>query len=472
MATRPEEVATDALPRAGGRRLVAVWHDGSRAVELPPRGALVIGRGDSCDLVVAHTSVSRRHVKIHVGDTLSVEDLSSSNGTWVDGVRLEPGSVVELRPGALLECGAVLVVVQGPVTERGASLPNDVVCADEAMLGVYELVDVVAKSSMSVVLMGETGVGKEIIATRVHQQSPRANAPFLKVNCAALVESLLEAEVFGYERGAFTGATQAKAGLLEGASGGTLFLDEIGELPLPTQAKLLRVLESGEVMRIGSLKPRKIDVRFVSATNRDLRELCAAGRFRQDLFFRLDGVSVYIPPLRERRREIHELASRFVDDACRQHGKARLELSGDAMAALLQHTWPGNVRELKNVINRSALLARGPTITKADLRFEPLNSGHVALRASGAINVPAAPPVMSAPPAMSGAPTLPPPPPTPYAPAGASGAPGLDAEERDRILSALEACGGNQTRAAKMLGISRRTLLNRLDLMDVRRPRK
>ncbi|MBL8609666.1 MAG: sigma 54-interacting transcriptional regulator [Myxococcales bacterium] len=446
-------------------------------MDLPPRGTLTLGRGEGVDVRVDHGSVSRTHAALHLGETIALEDLGSSNGTFVDGQRLGQGQRVGLRPGALVEVGAVLVVVQSAEESRramaashaahatkSASGEGSPVVVDAEMARVYELLDVVARSSLSVVLMGETGVGKEVLASRIHESSPRSGAPFSKINCAALVESLLEAELFGYERGAFTGAHQAKPGLVESVHGGTLFLDEVGELPLTTQAKLLRVLESGEVTRVGSLKPRSIDVRFISATNRDLRDWVAQGRFREDLFFRLDGISVYVPPLRERTSEIPELAARFIEAAAKQHGTRKLAISRDAMDALIAYPWPGNVRELRNVIGRSVLLARGPALEAADLRFEPAGTR-------------SRPPSYAAPPRPTdayattpAAPTLPPP---PVAPSGVGPhRPKIDDGERQRVLDALDRCGGNQTRAAKMLGISRRTMLNRLDALGIPRPRK
>jgi transcriptional regulator with GAF, ATPase, and Fis domain len=459
----PTEIVGTGEAREAGLRLVAMWNGGSLTRDLPARGKLTLGRGNDADVRIDHTSVSRRHAALVLGESMRVEDLGSSNGTWVAGNRLEPNASAPVAPGTLIELGTVLLLVQGAASSRPASPssppPAGVVVVDPQMQRVHELIDVVAKSAMSVILLGETGVGKEVLASRVHQQSSRAAKPFLKINCAALVESLLEAELFGYERGAFTGAVQSKAGLLEGAAGGTLFLDEVGELPLTTQAKLLRVLESGEVTRIGALKPKPIDVRFVSATNRDLKEFVAAGKFRQDLFFRLDGMSIHVPPLRERTAEISALAQAFVRDACASAGRPPIRVSEAAMVRLHQHPWPGNVRELKNVLARSVLLCRGEVIQEEDLRFEAMGAG------------PAAPPA-----ALAVARTEPPPAaapaPAPLGPGGRYAPDAIPDEERRRIIEALERAAGNQTRAAKLLGISRRTLLNRLDALGLPRPRK
>jgi DNA-binding NtrC family response regulator len=460
----PTDVAGDADDRTPGPRLVVVWNGGSFVHPLPASGSLTIGRGAEADVRVDHTSVSRRHAVLHVGESLQVEDLGSSNGTWIEGKRLEPRSWAPVRAGSLFEVGSVIVAVRSgpavaPPTDADAKPGEPIVC-DPQMARVHQLLDLVAQSTLSVILLGETGVGKEVLAGRIHARSPRASGPFLKINCAALVESLLEAELFGHERGAFTGATQAKAGLVEAAHGGTLFLDEVGELPLGLQSKLLRALESGEVTRIGSLKPRSIDVRFVSATNRDLREWVGAGRFRQDLFFRLDGISIQIPPLRERTLEIPPLALAFTREACAAAKRSPVSLSPNAMARLLHYAWPGNVRELRNVIHRSVVLCTSQTLGLDDLRFEGVGS-----------------PASSAPPSLAelsmGAPA--PPASTaavaPHPVAAPQVGPARSDDER-RVVDALERCGGNQSRAAKLLGISRRTLIKRLDKMNLPRPRK
>jgi len=328
---------------------------------------------------------------------------------------------------------------------RGASDPGRIV-RDPAMQQIYALLDVFAPSPLSVLILGETGVGKEVFAEAIHQRSPRAGKPFLKLNCAALPPSLLEAELFGHEKNAFTGANQARPGLLEAADQGTVFLDEVGELPPPVQVKLLRVLEDRKVLRIGGRTPRKLDVRFVAATNRDLDADVAAGSFRQDLYFRLNGVSFVIPPLRDRLVEIAPLADRFLAAASRTLDRTEpLRLSPDARAYLERHSWPGNVRELRNVMERAAVLVSGDVIVPADLPSHVTRAGS-AVRAEGT------------------APTKEP----RRSPSTETDA----AAERQRIIDALERCAGNQTRAAKLLGISLRTLVNRLAEHDIPRPRK
>ena len=248
---------------------------------------------------------------------MTLEDLGSANGFRVDGVPVVGQATVAL--GAILEIGAVRLVVR--VKPAGAADP---------MAEVQGLVGKVAESALSLILLGETGVGKAVLAEQIHAAS-RRSGPLVRIHCAGLAQSLLESELFGYERGAFTGATQAKAGLIESADGDA-FLDELGEMPEATQTKLLRVLESREVRRLGALRAKAVDVRFVSATHRDLRTLAALGRFREDLLFRLNGLTVRIPPLRERRGEILALAERFLRAACARAGRAVPQLSEGVQA--------------------------------------------------------------------------------------------------------------------------------------------
>jgi DNA-binding NtrC family response regulator len=330
---------------------------------------------------------------------------------------------------------------------------SDIVVVDERMTALHELVARVAAADISVLLQGETGVGKEIIAERIHLQSARATKPFLKLNCAALTETLLESELFGHERGAFTGATQSKPGLLEVAEGGVIFLDEVGELHASTQAKLLRVLDERKLMRVGGLTPRTIDVRIVSATNRDLEAEVQRGVFRLDLLYRLNAMSIIIPPLRERPGEIEPLARRFLNGIAGKLDRGVPRLTDGALALLRSYSWPGNVRELRNVIERAMVLATGDEIDVADLPEEKMRTTFAAFAMTAAgMN-----------PGSSG--------PMPRIRTGVADH-DLAADERQRVLDALEACAGNQTHAAKLLGISRRTLINKIEKFSVPRPRK
>ncbi|HEY2743783.1 MAG TPA: sigma 54-interacting transcriptional regulator [Polyangia bacterium] len=307
--------------------------------------------------------------------------------------------------------------------------------AHPSMARLEALVARVAPGNINVLLLGETGVGKEVLAERIHQLSPRAPKPLLRLHCAALSESLLESELFGHERGAFTGALKTKRGLLETADGGTIFLDEIGELPLSIQVKLLRVIEERKVLRVGGLTAQPIDVRFIAATNRNLDAEIPRGTFRQDLYYRLNGISLVIPPLRERAGEIEPLAQQFIRQASAAAGRAAPLLSPAAEALLRARDWPGNIRELRNVCERAVLLCIGDVIEPEHLSLQP-----------------DAPP--PSPPAHEVALT-------PEA-----------QRQRDEIVEALARCAGNQSRAAKLLGISRKTLVARLDAFALPRPRK
>jgi DNA-binding NtrC family response regulator len=419
-------------------RLIAVWPDGHLTQDLAPVGALVIGRAKDADVSIDHTSVSRKHVRLHAGQTFSVEDLGSSNGTWLGGHKLAAKVITPWPPGAVLQAGSASFFLQ--LTEAvGRTAPK----AAAKMQAVEQLVEVVAPARISVIVEGETGVGKQVIAERIHAQSPRAKAPFLSINCAALPDALLESELFGFEKGTFTGAAQAKPGLLEAADGGTVLLDEIGEMPLATQAKLLRVLENREVQRLGAMRPRPLDVRFIAATNRNLAADVAAGKFRADLYYRLNGVTLTAPPLRERLEEVPYLLQLFLERTCEELGRPVPAVSAAALGALRQYAWPGNVRELKNVTERAALLARGGVLLPE----------HFGLATSDAGPAAAAPTAAGAPPQA----TL---------------RSAVGEVERERIVAALKETGGNQTRAAKLLGISRRSLLDRLDAYGVARPQK
>ena len=350
---------------------------------------------------------------------------------------------------------------------RGRELPapvEGVVVEDPRMRRVYGLASSAARGAISVIILGETGVGKDVMAQEIHRMSPRAKAPFVAINCAAVSEGLLESELFGHEKGAFTGATETKAGLLESAPGGTVFLDEIGDMPPKLQATLLRVIQTRQVQRVGSVKTRPIDVRFIAATHRDLEAEIGAGRFRQDLYYRLNGITLTIPPLRERRSEILPLVRSFLAQFAREMGdKPAPEVSPEAARLLEAYSWRGNVREVRNVVERALLLCEGSEILPEHLPIESMAANAISFA-----NVPA--------------PGMTPPPPTPAAIPAAAPVPADFArptapmnaaeDEKERILRVLAECAGSQTRAAKVLGIARSTLIARLDEYGVPRPRK
>jgi two-component system, NtrC family, response regulator AtoC len=558
-----------------GRLELCVISNGAMTTHaLPDAGAIAIGRSSTCEIAVNDESMSRRHAVLTLGETITIEDLGSVNGTVARGARIQPGRAVAISVGELVGLGTASIIVQrrtrtarprrvwtheqftarleeecareersgapfalirlqfsfrapanvveealgellrdsdilgrhGPhqyevllpdvtpanaedamrriertLSERGlgcraslACCPRDgqtaaqldaraalpvthdpttagtaIVVADPRMRDLYRLVEQIAVSDISVLLLGETGVGKEVLARAVHAASPRASGPFVELNCAALTEPLLESELFGHEKGAFTNAVAAKPGLLETADGGTMFLDEIGDMPLATQVKLLRVIEDSQLRRVGGLKPRPINVRFIAATNSDIEQQVGRGGFRSDLYFRLNGVTIVIPPLRERIAEIEPLARAFIRRASRRTGAPRPALSAGALEVLRGYSWPGNVRELKNVIERAVLLCG----------TGPIEADHIALRPTMSALLPLTysdesreMPTREVPPLAR----------------PRKGSP----EEQEWILRALEQTNGNQTHAARLLGISRRTLVNRLaEYGDVLRPR-
>jgi two-component system, NtrC family, response regulator AtoC len=570
----------ESLPR---HLYIVVIGDGSFATHpLPDARSITIGRNRDCDVPINNKSLSRRHAQLTIGDSITIEDLGSANGTVVHGTQLAPRQPVKINVGEVINLGGLNLILQQqsepvrarklctheffegrlddecasveaggspfavirvyadrhtPLTEveealndlvrasdvlgkraaheyelmltdtspsqadvavrrmkqglreRGvdcqfvvACCPRDgvtgrqlaasidakavkdtprpartdIVVTDAQMQTLHRLVEQIAGSQLSVLLLGETGVGKEVFARAVHRASPRAAGPFVELNCAALTESLLESELFGHEKGAFTNASSAKAGLVESADGGTLFLDEIGDMPMPIQAKLLRVIEDSKVRRVGSLNAKTVDVRIVAATNSNLETQIERGAFRRDLFFRLNGVTIVIPPLRDRLGELEALARAFIERAT-PAGAPRPQLTSDALELMRRYRWPGNVRELKHMMERAVLLCGGGPIRVEHLAAEQMRAN--PRQSAGTVP----PPIAETAGGMD-APLLPR---NPLAPAKGS------EEEQRWIMEALEQAGGNQTLAARMLGISRRTLVNRLNLyQDVRRPRK
>ncbi|HXU70267.1 MAG TPA: sigma-54 dependent transcriptional regulator [Polyangia bacterium] len=333
---------------------------------------------------------------------------------------------------------------------------------------VFSMIEKVADTPSTVLISGESGTGKELIARALHNNSSRKAGPFIKINCAAIPKTLMESELFGYEKGAFTGAVASKPGRFELADGGTLFLDEIGEIPVEMQVKLLRVLQESEFERVGGIKTIKVDVRLVTATNRDLQKEVAGGAFREDLFYRLNVVPVHLPPLRERRGDIPLLVDHFI---ARFNERLKKQIAGvddEAMARLTAHSWPGNIRELENVLERTILFCEGPTIRAADL--PPELSGAVvqaaaAAAASGPLVVPAASTIPNVTPPFGT---------TAPAPEGrASSLKELVRQETERverelIVRALEETGGNVTQAARKLKISRKSLQNKMKEFGLR----
>jgi DNA-binding NtrC family response regulator len=344
-----------------------------------------------------------------------------------------------------------------------AALYRDIVGASARMQRIFRLVRKVAPTDSTVLLTGESGTGKELIARSLHLQSRRAAGPFVPVNVGALPEGLIESELFGHVRGAFTGATEDRAGLVGAADRGTLFLDEIGDMPLATQVKLLRTLESSEVRRVGETAARMVDIRVVAATHRDLRRLVAEGRFREDLFYRLNVVQIELPALRDRREDIGLLASYFLERLSARSGRPGLSFSPEASRLLERHDYPGNVRELENAIEHAVAVAEGPVIGAADLpaavrtpRLLPEGAGEASFGDDGSLAE------------TDGA--------AHDAPAGAARRRGESREgwsladvEKEHIRLVLFRHHGNATAAARQLGISRTTLWRKLRAYGLRR---
>ncbi|HEY3354485.1 MAG TPA: sigma 54-interacting transcriptional regulator [Polyangia bacterium] len=327
---------------------------------------IVLGTAPGTDLTLTDREVSRHHCEIQLGpDGYLLRDLGSTNGTFVEGLRARE---VFLRDGAGLELGATRLAFRALADEAEIEL-----CADDRFGGligvsagmrrVFATLAKIAPRDVTALVTGESGTGKELVAQALHRASARSGGPFIVVDCGAMPATLMENEIFGHERGAFTGADRARAGAFERADGGTLFFDEIGELPLELQPKLLRALEGREVARLGGGAPRKVDVRVVAATNRDLRAEVNRGGFRGDLFYRLSVVEVRLPPLRERPEDVPALVRHFLDEAARRAGGgADYQLGPRTLERLQRHRWPGNVRELRNFVERSVSLAEGALI--------------------------------------------------------------------------------------------------------------
>jgi DNA-binding NtrC family response regulator len=347
---------------------------------VPVTGAgVVVGKDPTCDAPIDDPYVSTRHLRIEPrGAAWSLLDLGSTNGTFIAGARI---TRAELPLGLPVQLGDAELVLEARDTLDAprAEAFEGMISRDPAMRQVFELVERVAPSDAAVTILGETGVGKELVARALHGRSGRRDAPFIPVNCSAIAESLIESELFGHEKGAFSGAERLRKGAFEEADRGTIFLDEIGELPLDLQPKLLRVLELGEVKRVGASRPLTVNVRIVAATHRDLRAQVRAGKFREDLFYRLCVVPITVPPLRQRKGDVQILAEAFLQRAS-PRGMG-LRWSPEALARLEGYDWPGNVRQLRNVVQR-ALLFRGEglavpasAVTFEDTRTTPADTG-------------------------------------------------------------------------------------------------
>jgi len=317
------------------------------------------------------------------------------------------------------------------VTEQDRSIYGELVGKSESIRKIYFLIEQVAPSSASVLITGESGTGKELVARTIHKMSPRHDKPFVAINCSAIPESLMESELFGHEKGAFTGAASRRQGCFELADTGTLLLDEIGEMPALLQAKLLRVIEERAVRRLGSRKEIEVDVRLVAATNRQPQQAVADGKLRDDLLYRLNVFGIHLPSLRERKEDLPLLAQHLVTQLAERHGRPARFLSSAAIEALQFHSWPGNVRELRNVIERAVIICSGEQVERHHFAPYPIEQRE-RLRNEDTLSLPVGTP--------------------------------LEEVERQMIMRTLQKTKNNKTRAAELLGISLKTLHNKLNL--------
>ncbi|MEY4941531.1 MAG: hypothetical protein RIQ93_3266 [Verrucomicrobiota bacterium] len=366
--------------------------------------------------------VRQKHPDLPVLLVTAFADIRSAVSAMRDGAVNYLAKPIDLDELILSVRKATNATLKPAPARSETPMPPGVITKSPLMAAVFRDAAVIAPSESRVLLTGESGVGKEVVADLIHAWSPRAAGPLVKVNCAAIPENLIESELFGFEKGSFTGAVQQRIGRFEEANGGTILLDEIGELPLPLQAKLLRVIHDGAFRRIGATRDLHTDARVLAATNRDLEERIAAGAFREDLFYRLNVMEIHLPPLRERPEDILPLATHFIEMFSRQKPR----FSATVTASLMRYRWPGNVRELRNAMERAALLSRGEIVLPEHLPTR-------VLAATGELMQEEAP-----------------------------GSPRLEEIERDAILKALRKNNYNRTETAKELAISRRALIYKL----------
>jgi len=417
-----------------------------------------IGRSKEADLLLPDPSVSRIHARIfRVGEQYFLSD-TSRNGTFVDGKRI---SQVQLEGGLSFRIGPYRILFSREGTSHSSSEPPtvypgsgidhpprierkaagktstyalDILGHSNIINRLIDSIRKVAASDFPVLIEGETGSGKELVSRGIHETSPRKDGPFVVVNCGAISPELMESELFGHEKGAFTGATTQRRGAFEIAHGGTIFLDEIGELPLRLQPKLLRALEQKEIKRVGGNETILVDVRILAATNRNLKKEVAGKNFRDDLYFRVSTITLSVPPLRERRGDILPIATHFLSDVASRTSRPVPEITGPAAELLSSHDWPGNVRELRNAIQRAVVMCDGPSLTPRDFIFLlPADSGS----AEGIAD-----PTLSR----------------------------WEQSEKTNILAELSRQKGNKTQTARELGIAKSTLFEKLKKYGIRKP--
>ncbi|MGD9600939.1 MAG: sigma 54-interacting transcriptional regulator [Gammaproteobacteria bacterium] len=414
----------------------AAIHTAAFGIETEPACWMQVGYASGyCSELLGHAVLCREVECVARGDS-RCRIIGKLEVGWGDAER----DIKYLRPDPVADR---LIELQNQIERLRYSLAenqraHDLVGAAPSFVAAFDLARKAAASQVTVLLLGETGVGKEMFGRHIHAQSPRARGAFIAVNCAAIPEDLIESELFGVEKGAFTGANQSRPGRFERAHGGTLFLDEVGELSLGAQAKLLRVLQEGEFERIGDTTTRRVSVRLICATNRDLKQAVAEGRFRADLFYRLNVYPVIVPPLRERASDIPLLVSRFIDKHSARHDKNVTGITQDALQALLRYDWPGNIRELENIIERGVILAANNGAIEATNLFTPLQPQAAARDASAEGGL------------------------APLVEALLHQQVPLDDLEANLLAGAVTRAGGNLSSAARLLGMTRAQLAYRL----------
>jgi transcriptional regulator with PAS, ATPase and Fis domain len=439
----PPDYPQDPTSRIAARPSMRIWSLDLVVVDGPSRGARAtvvsgtarVGAADGNDLTIADPTVSRVHCELVArAGAITLRDLGSTNGTFVEGVRVRDA---EIPPGAVVRVGASAFRVdvgQEPAFVELSARDSfgELVGSSLEMRRLYAALERLAPTDTTVLVEGETGTGKDVLARSLHAASPRATGPFVAVDCGAIPESLVESELFGHVRGAFTGAVGDRKGVFEEAHGGTLFLDEIGEMPIAMQAKLLRAIESRSVRRVGAATSRPVDVRIVAATNRSLARCVNEGTFREDLYYRLAVVTLSLPPLRTRREDITMLARHFHRAIS---GADAIELPPEFLARLMGRSWPGNVRELRNFVERSVSLG-----LVAESKERP--------GARGSRPAPAAPQAL---PSLEGMMAM-------RLPLKEARAAWIESFESIYVRDVLRQSGGNVTRAAERAGVSRRFL--------------
>lgn len=401
--------------------------DGAVRRLLMKKKSLVVGSASDCDLVIDDEFVSQHHTRLTSTDRgLLVEDLDSTNGTWVDKARVQQICIQESQK---LQLGktTILMTLKSEAHEESPIINTNVFCGiigqSESMKCVFGKIQKIAQTDMTTLILGETGTGKELVAKAIHDLSHRRHKPYVVINCGAISEQLIESELFGYEKGAFTGAEKQHKGVFEQAHQGTLFLDEVGELPLDLQAKVLRVLEYKTLRRVGGESEIKVDVRIVAATHRDLKKQVQAKRFREDLFYRLYVLPLNLPPLRDRESDVQLLSHYIIDEA----SAGCVSLSEEAVLKLKTHMWPGNVRELKNTLLRAVAFSDSKTIQAQDidfLKFDPTPINHAKPEHN-------------------------------------------TSDERQKVIEALKYSQGDKEKAAEHLGISRATLFRKIKSLNI-----